>query len=208
MYSQGLCLAYLCLTAAYMDEYEPALEYGRKALETAEAINNRPVLGSAYANLGLAHLFAGNHSTAQTAFNRSIEIRQDIGEQLPIIESAAGLLLSLLASADTKNALPLADKLYNFLLLDHLPAPDNHPLIGADNPAFVYVACYKGLIAVEGENGRATAVLQAAHSLLQHRASRIIDETLKRPFLHKVPFNREITAIYQAADRNKILSLT
>ncbi len=193
-YSQGLCLAYLSLTASYKGAYDLALDYGRKAIKTAETINNRPILGTAYANLGLAHLLSGNHSEAQNTYTRSIEIRQAIGETLLAIEATAGLTLSLLASNKLEDAFYQAKQMMIFLEAEKTISKDSHPLDGTDNPYFIYLACYKALKANDDE--RATAVLQESHALLHERADRILDETLRRPFLRNVPFNNEILTTY------------
>jgi tetratricopeptide (TPR) repeat protein len=208
-YSMGLCLAYTSLTAAYQGNYEMALDYGRQAKESAEATENRPVLSTAYAAIGLAHLLSGSSQESQNAFRRTLELRVEIGEELAVIEAAAGLALALLANEETAAALPLAEQILDFLHRRQQPTDDTtikngHPLDGAENPSFVYLACYKALAANGDE--RAAAVLQSAHTLLHQRANRILDETLRRPYLQNVPFNRDILMAYKKTVRNEELT--
>ena len=76
---------------------------------------------------------------------------------------------------------------------------------GIEYPVLVYLTCYRVLQAAAGDDpaagARARKVLQEGHALLQERANRILDEGQRRQFLDKVPFNRELAAAWEAADR-------
>lgn len=194
-YHVGLCLSYLSLTATHKGAYESALEYGRRAVEAADSIQNRPILGTAYANIGLAHFMSGSLKAAGTAYRRSLALREEIGQTLPVIETTAGLIHCLLESNQPAEALALTKKILAFTAQEAANDKEGHPLDGTADPSFIYLACYKALIAAGDE--RAAAVLLDAHTRLQERANRILDETLRRPYLENVPFNRDILMLYK-----------
>ena len=70
-------------------------------------------------------------------------------------------------------------------------------LEGTDDPFWVSQICYRVLIATG--DSRAPEILETAHALLQERAARIDDETLRRSFMESMPAHREI--VYAFATR-------
>jgi hypothetical protein len=63
-------------------------------------------------------------------------------------------------------------------------------LDGTFDPFRIRLTCYQVLRA--NDDDRAEEVLRTAHQLLQERAARIEDERLRRSFLEKVPWHREL----------------
>jgi len=71
-----------------------------------------------------------------------------------------------------------------------LAALETHTLDGTDEPLRIYLTCVQVLAA--NDDPRAPAVLDAAHTLLQTRAARIHDDSLRQTFLHDVLDHREL----------------
>ena len=59
------------------------------------------------------------------------------------------------------------------------------------------LVCYKVFLA--NEDPRADQVLEESHRVLLERAARISDEEMRRWYLENIPENRQILALWQAA---------
>lgn len=105
-----------------------------------------------------------------------------VGRFTCIHEAEAGRALVALQQGRLKNALTLIEP-----LLPHLPDTRDAP---SDRPIALFLACYQVLDAVG--DSRAAEVLKRGRRYLADMAAKIHDETMRRSFLEKVSYYREL----------------
>jgi hypothetical protein len=98
------------------------------------------------------------------------------------IETLADLAEAVLAQGDLAQAHSHVDEILTYL--------QEHTVEGAEDPFQVYLTCYR-VLQTSGDS-RAQTILSAAHSLLQERAAKIEDQTLRRSYLENVAVHKEI----------------
>ena len=130
----------------------------------------------------------GQYAQARAHLERALALRRELGKDHLALESLAGLARLALATGDLARALAHVEEI--------LAALETHTLDGTDEPLRVYLTCVQVLAA--NDDPRAPAVLDAAHTLLQTRAARIHDDSLRQTFLHDVPEHRELLERYRA----------
>jgi len=59
---------------------DSSLKYARRALENAQAINHRGCISDAYNRVGNAYYFLGQNKEALSCYNRSLRIREELGD--------------------------------------------------------------------------------------------------------------------------------
>jgi len=154
-----------------------------RALEIARDIGDDR--GEGYALTGLGNCLAslGRWSEACAAFQRAISLREELLQLHLAMESRAGLAQLALAQGDLAQAQEHVATILAYL-------DGNNSLDGTDEPLRIYLVCYEVLHA--NQDKRADELLATAHRILQERAANIANEAVRRSFLERVPWHREI----------------
>jgi tetratricopeptide (TPR) repeat protein len=136
--------------------------------------------------LGDALLGLGSLDEANAAFQRSLAIRQELGQATWLLDSLAGAARAAMAAGDLAQA-----QYYVHQIVD-----SSGTLIdNADDPYLVYLTCIRLLR--HYQDARAGAMAAQAHRLLMEQAGRIEDAARRRAFLEQDPSRRELVAAYQ-----------
>ncbi|MGC9357839.1 MAG: ATP-binding protein [Anaerolineae bacterium] len=168
---------------------QEAYTYARQALALCQQEGRRPYEAYAWTNLGHALLERARPEASADAYRKALQIRETLELPSLIAESRAGLARAHLAQDEPQQALAQVIKILPCLEKDK-------QLKGAEEPFWIYLTCYRVLDAAK--DPRANEVLAAGHTLLQERAARISDDTLRRSFLEKVPWHRDLEAAWAA----------
>src|SRR6185295_2301294 len=136
--------------------------------------------------LGNALVALGDCEAAQHIYQRSLELRRELGQANLAIDPLAGLARVALATGDFAQAQAYATEIADYLAEN---TPD-----GADEPLRAYLTCYEVLRA--SDVSRANKLLRAAHDILQERASQIADPVDRQSFLERVAAHRTIAQAF------------
>jgi hypothetical protein len=133
--------------------------------------------------MGHAYLLQNQLEFARTAYRRSIDIRNELGQPSLSMEPMAGLVETYLQACDLDSASQEAEHILNFL-------ESGAALDGTDEPLRVYYACY--LLLKKKGDPRSKQVLQTALKLLEERVSKFSDETTRRQYIENIPWRRAL----------------
>ena len=160
-----------------------ALQYAQQALDLSRKISERS--GEAWAMLYMGHAFLLKNELlqAQTSYQRSVEIRNELGQIVLSMEATAGLVETYLQASDLESASREAEKILNFL-------EEGFTLDGAEEPLRVYYACY--LFLQQKQDPRCNQILQAAINLLETQISKFTNETAREYYIENIPWRRSI----------------
>ncbi len=159
-----------------------AAEQARNCLINAQAENSLRYEGLAAIYLGYALEGLGQWVGAQAAYTSALTLYQTRGIQSAVVDAQGGLARTSLAQGDRHGAQRWIEE-----ILPHLVDPKD---VGIDGPFLLYLTGYRVL--TELGDPRAATVLQAGALLLQQRAERITDSTLRRCFLENVTTHRDL----------------
>ncbi len=168
-------------------EYKEASEYYRQTLALAKKYQYRSLIGHANHWAGQALLGLGNIDDAHKIFQKTLKLRDELGEINLIVESQAGLAAALLAKKDLTGALALTEE-----ILLHLQEKN---LAGTDDPFQIRLVCAQVLS--ESADPRAKAFIQASYDLLNGWAMLIKDSDLRKSFLENVPAHANLMKLYE-----------
>lgn len=168
-----------------------------QALAIQQQIGDRHGEGFTLTHLGYTLYAGGELAAAITFFQQAYELRMTLREDSHAIDSLAGLAQSALAQGDLPTAIDLAEHCLTWL---RARGAD-----GIEFPILVYLICYQTLSAVKPVPTAfvPATVLQDGYRLLQERATKIQDATLRRQFLENVWFNRELLNCWEEASQQK-----
>jgi predicted ATPase/DNA-binding SARP family transcriptional activator/Flp pilus assembly protein TadD len=172
----------------YPGEQETARSRVQQALEIAQEVGDRRSQGFAWMGMGHALLGLGLFDEAHAAYQESVTLRRELGQIHLTAEPLAGLARVSLAQGDPGQAQAHVEE-----ILDHLGSGGT--LEGAISPFQVYLTCCRVLEA--NQDGRAPAVLDTAHDLLQEQAGKITDEKMRHSFLENVAAHGGIVQAWQ-----------
>lgn len=183
-------LAYLSLLCYHQGNHEQALSHSERAVQIANEVGDQHLLGYALTHMGHALTSQGRLTEAVAAYQQALTTRRELGEHNRALEPLAGLARAFLAQDQVDEALVFTEE-----ILGHL---EQQSLDGAEEPFQIYLTCYKVLSA--GCDPFAWDVLEQACSLLQERAAKIADESMRRSFLENVAAHQELMALWRAAE--------
>jgi hypothetical protein len=121
--------------------------------------------------------------SAQNAYCRSIEIRDELGQPSLSMEPAAGLVESYLQENELEKASQEVEKILGFL-------EGGGTLDGTDEPLRIYYACYTLL--EKKQDLRSSQVLRKAMNVLESQASNFKQEDLRKRYIENIPWRRAI----------------
>ncbi len=185
----GQCEDLIGLTqlAFQMDDIETAHAYIQQALTIAEQAQDQHILG--YVLLFVGHALAGQNrrAEAEKAYQQAVALRRQLQQPRLAMEPLAGLASLALKCGELEQARAYVEE-----ILPHLAEEE---LAGTREPCKLYLTCYH--ILEQCGDPRAGDVLRSAHAMLQARAAKISDETMRQAFLTHAPTHCEVIALWE-----------
>jgi tetratricopeptide (TPR) repeat protein len=176
-----------CLALNRGDD-EKARQYARDGLHMAQEIDERSLQATMWMHLGDALRLQERLDEAVGAYRRSLALRRELGQANLATEPLAGLARVCLALGNLEEAYAHVEE-----ILNHLESGGT--LHGVISPFRVHLTCHQ-VLAVN-KDFRAEKVLNTAHTLLQERAAKIADETLRHSFLENVAAHRKLVQAFE-----------
>jgi tetratricopeptide (TPR) repeat protein len=160
-------------------------DYSQQSLLLTQALSHPTSQGYALTSLGHALVGLGRPSEAAAVYQQALILRRELGEDHLAMDSLAGLARVFFLQQNATKALAHIATILNFA--------EANSLEGSQQPVRILMTCYDVL---KGEgDGRAAALLQQAHQLLQKQAASIMDEAMRQRFLQLVPLHQKIITI-------------
>jgi predicted ATPase len=175
-------LAWLGLMQASRGSFADACDCARQALRIAEEVADPRLEAYCLDFLGQGLEGLELWDEAAAAYERSVELRVDIGQDNGVVEAKAGLARISMWRGDVSRAQSVGNE-----ILAHLESSD---VFGTERPCAIYLTCYRVLHAVG--DSRAHAVLGEGHEYLMQIADRIEDPAVRCSFLDNVAPHREL----------------
>jgi adenylate cyclase len=183
---QAISLDTLGLVQLFLGIPDRAIEYFQQALAIDREIGYQRGEGFVLTHLGHAQLGLDQAQAAAGSFRAAIEMRQTMGSHPgQLVDSRAGLAVALQALGDQPAGLEQARQALN-QLAEYGPSQVEYPVQ-------VYVLCLRVLEAAADPD--AGLARQSGLALLHQQADSIQAEELRRSFLERVPFNRELLGV-------------
>jgi predicted ATPase len=185
--SEALILANLALIAHQTDENKQARDYAQAAAQLSIELGERDTEAYAYLGLGHAQAALARWPEAVTAYQRTLSTRRQAGQQTQALEPLAGLARIALAQGNLGEAKAYIDEIVPHLSYD--------TYAGIVELIRVYLTCYQVLTTLQDE--RATQVLTMGHTILQARANKIEEPSLRDSYL-QIAAHAELRRLYEA----------
>jgi class 3 adenylate cyclase/tetratricopeptide (TPR) repeat protein len=164
-------------------DYARALEQSQYTRETAEASGDRPEEANALMVYGHTLLAMKQPSESAAAYERALQLRNELGQRALVLEALAGLARVALDQSDIGRARLIVDS-----ILAELGKTD---LEAMDEPVEVHMTCFR-VLHLNQDLQRANELLELAYQLMQSRAQKIGDVERRRNYLEKIPTHREL----------------
>jgi len=181
---QGMAYSNLGLLTFLEGDYPGAVTQSRQAMAIAARLGDRTTL--AYAATHAAHALAAMElwEPAAEAYQQAVDLREEMGETLLMLESQAGLARIAFARGNAAAALELAAP-----LIPHLQKGE---LGSSEQPFRLYLTCIQ--ILRHHRDGRAADLLRTAAGLLLNQAAKITAVADRRRFLQEVSAHTQLLA--------------
>ncbi len=150
-------LVNLSAVSGLLNQAATALQQTQRAVEVAQKISERSGEAWAMLYMGHAYLLEDEVQLAQSAYARSLAIREELKQASLSMEAIAGLVETHLRTGDIDSASRQAEKILQFL-------DGGSTFDGTDEPLRVYYTCYRFL--EETKDPRSSRILQSAKDLL------------------------------------------
>ncbi len=186
--SEAIVLEGLGSISYALGDNPAALEQVQEALRRVQETGEPDPTAYILIQQGAILAALGQLEEAAAAYRQAVSLRRDLAGTIQTVEPLAGLAHVCLRQSNLAQARGYVDEILRYL--------DASPLDGIEEPARVYLTCYRVL----GATGdpRAPQALASAYELIQNRAAHIADEAMRRSFLENVAANREVVAAYRA----------
>lgn len=173
---------------SYITGGDDYLEKVTEAINVAKEVNDRK--GQAYAVTAQGHMFTvlDRFDESAVAYQKAINIRNDLGQEHLKMESLAGLAQLELKRNKLSQARMNVQRILEFL--------ENNTLDGVDDRFQIFLTCYQVLDAAN--DPRARNFLSDAYQLLKTQAGKIADDAHRESFMVNRSSNRKLTQIYQS----------
>jgi len=182
-YQETYTLIYLSAISGLQNEVQLALKYAQEAADLAQQISEKTGEGWAMLYLGHAYLLQSDFQMAETAYHKSIEIRNELNQPYLSMEPIAGLVETFLQANNVEAASREAEKILSFL-------ESGSTLDGTDEPLRVYYVCY--CLLQKKADPRSSLILDAANRMLEKQLSNISDEDSRRRFIANFPWRHAL----------------
>jgi tetratricopeptide (TPR) repeat protein len=179
-------LAWNALTAR---EWESAVAHAEEGIAVLRAVKQDEMTAEGLIWLGHARVGLGQIEDALVAYNESLELRRQLGQEYLAMGVLAGKARAALDQSDLQSALNQVTEIMSYL-------DGGGSLDGTWEPLRIYLTCYQ-VLQLAGD-ARANDMLRIAYQKMQKWASMIPDLKMRRTYLENVPWHREIAAAYRA----------
>ena len=169
-------------------DYAAAQACYEQTLIISHQINDLQSRREAHNLLGHVLIDQAQIGAAKQHYEAALQLAHELNAPGSAVESQSGLAAIALLEGNNADACAQADGL--------LPNVNEHTLAQVEDGLRVYLACHRILRACSDERG--DALIAAAHRILQERASRIVDASLRRSFLANNPIHRQVVAEFEA----------
>lgn len=190
LYSELFLLVNLSANAGIQHQAALASQYAEQAIALAEKVGDLSGQAWGWMYLGYAQLAFENVAGAQVSFEKSLHIRDALGQSALAMEPLAGLVEVGLRAGNDDLAAQCTER-----ILMHLQ--HGGTLNGTDEPLRVYHSCYRFL--VKKQDPRAARVLQDAIQMLEAQLARLNDERSRQMYVENVPWR---LALRNVASKN------
>lgn len=187
--AEGIVRINLALVLLCQAEPAAARTCALAALHLVQLAGDRWAQAVALRVAAHAELALAQHEAAIHQFTASRDLFDELGLGHLATEAIAGLALEASTRGDLSGALTHVE-----LILSRQAAGAG--LAGTDEPLRIGLICCQVLAAAN--DPRASDVLASTHAELQSRADKITDAQRRRGFLERVPYHRELVALWQA----------
>jgi predicted ATPase/class 3 adenylate cyclase len=170
-------------------DFEQASAHYRQALALARELGDPNGEATMLDGLSEALIGLGEGAEAAAMASHSYQLRDSLGQIERAIESRATLASAALAAGN--HAAARVEALAVAAYVDAGGSLDD-----TANPLGILQRCYIVLSEV-GETGH-DHLLERAYAGMQARAAKIPDEDLRRSYLEKIPWNRELARLWEA----------
>ncbi|MCP5098427.1 MAG: tetratricopeptide repeat protein, partial [Chloroflexi bacterium] len=190
------CLTYinLGLIYHYQGQHDLAIAASESALTVAEGMDSNRLQGIAWQTLGTSRLAHNHYQKASNAYWQALAIWMELNNAIFSVEARTGLVRTALLQNDLSTIQAHLPPILETLATDET-------LDGAESPFQVYLTSYQALKVLK--DGRAFAILEQGHQILQQRAAEITNEKARNEFF-AVAVHKELTAVYQ--DEKRVLN--
>ena len=184
-YKRGKGWTLICqsLLLAQTGDFTAARQHSFRALYLFETMEDKLGIGFASITYGRALEGLGYWQEAAQVYERTLAIREEMGQRHLLPESWAGLANVALQLGETAEALNQVEKILLFVA-------DNPYLEGSYEPMRVYTISIRVLETME--DGRSQSLQETAVQLLQSRAQKIQDDRMRHAFLQNVPIHQQL----------------
>jgi hypothetical protein len=144
--------------------------------------------------LGHGRMGLGQPDKAFVAYQESLRLRRELGQEYLAMGVLAGMARAAVAQDDLDSALGYVAEIMSYL-------DDGGSLAGTWEPLRIYLTCYQ--ILDLARDSRASEILETAYQKMLGWAGKIPDVEARHRYLENVPWHREIAAAYREyASRN------
>ncbi|MEW5870714.1 MAG: diguanylate cyclase [Chloroflexota bacterium] len=183
----GVAHARILLDVAQLNnrlaDYPHAVTLAQEALQMGRDLSLSDVIGHAQDLIGFASLAQGEDPEGvEQGYREAAQVWRQEGHSNLLMESLAGLALAALRRGDHSQALEQVNAILAYL--------EQGSLIGALEPANVYLACCQVLSATQ--DPRLPQVLSMGKAWLMEKADLQTNPALRRMFLEDIPLHRQL----------------
>ncbi|MEP7135338.1 MAG: adenylate/guanylate cyclase domain-containing protein [Chloroflexota bacterium] len=176
----------LSAVSGIQKEASQALKFAKQAEELSRKIHDRSAEAWSLLYIGHACLLMENYVDARKAYQKSINIRNELSQPNLAMEALAGLAEAAYQMNDLQSAAQEVEKILVYF-------ESGGSLDGTEEPLRIYYACYQYLD--KQKDPRAQQVLHIAKQLLETQVSKLKDEAARQLFTENFPWRH---ALHQA----------
>ncbi len=181
--AEGETLGNLSILELCLGTVRRALATARRAIDVSQQSHDLVALANAYTYLGRIQIALGELNAAAEAYHQALALREEVPHRARTLEALAGLAVVIWRTQGPSQGLQETER-----LLEALELPE--ALEGADDPAWVYWACYQILAA--NNDPRGPTLLSEVQQRILERADRISNPEHRYSFLNNVTTHRQI----------------
>ena len=185
--SIGSELINLSWLAQAQGDWEKTIALAEEGLVIVRAANQADMLAEGLLWLGHGWMGLGRPEQAMAAYQESLRLRRELGQEYLAMGVVAGMARAAVAQDDIDSAIGHVSEILSYL-------DEGGSLAGTWEPLRIYLTCYQ-LLAVAGD-ARASQILESAYQMLQDQAGRIPDDEVRRMYLEIVPWHQALAAAY------------
>ncbi len=184
---QAYCLGNLALVVREQEDMEEAGRLLKKGLDLAREQGDKHLEALFLSHQGTVHLLKREYGQAIAYADAALATRRGLGLHLWTTADLTTLASAYQSRGEMETALRHVHQVLSIL--------DGCGGEGPEFPQHDYFVCYQ-VLSSAGEEQAAHRALQSAYDLVMVQADKIADPSLRRSFLERVRFNRQILEAY------------